>query len=330
MAIFKLIMFLYKKGYKRFFMTNIFFKIFECTSKYENKYNNHKYKKNNNDTSIYKQSEKKLRSTSENKNYDLNGQIDPSQQGDAGDCWLLSGLNSFSYSKKGREIIDDAITIKENGASVNFRGLKKQVEITNDEMNAARKSGLYSDGDDDVLLMELATEKVMDMIQDGDISSPLFLQESASDSNLSIRSGNFRDIVYLLTGDKAEYTQNTSKKENNNGYERRLNELRPTIKQENKLDSIYNTFEKDSDSISATISFSDETNFNSNNPVKIKDIERNDVILTNGTECHSWSIKSVDGDNVTIVNPWDSSFDVTVSRNELSKYADGIEYYKYN
>ena len=53
-------------------------------------------------------------------------------------------------------------------------------------------------------------------------------------------------------------------------------------------------------------------------------------MLTQGDGGHAWSIKSVDGDNVVIVNPWDSSVEITVSKEELLKYATGIEYYEFN
>ena len=54
-------------------------------------------------------------SFTENKNnkediIDINEKIDDSKQGKRGDCWLLSGLNSLSYSKNGQKIIEDAIS----------------------------------------------------------------------------------------------------------------------------------------------------------------------------------------------------------------------------
>jgi hypothetical protein len=43
---------------------------------------------------------------------DLDGEIDSSKQSDeTGDCWLLTGLNSLSYSEAGTEAIKNAMTL---------------------------------------------------------------------------------------------------------------------------------------------------------------------------------------------------------------------------
>ena len=41
---------------------------------------------------------------------------------------------------------------------------------------------------------------------------------------------------------------------------------------------------------------------------------------------HAWTIKKVEGDNVTIINPWNSSKEITVSRSEILSNAYDIEY----
>ena len=64
-------------------------------------------------------------------------------------------------------------------------------------------------------------------------------------------------------------------------------------------------------------------------PVTVKDVNGKSVTLSNGNGGHMWSIKSVKGDKVTIVNPWDSSKEITVSKDEIAKYVTGIETYKY-
>ena len=92
----------------------------------------------------------------------------------------------------------------------------------------------------------------------------------------------------------------------------------------NKLEDALDEIESNGD-ISACISFFGEEGHEGN--VIIKDIHGNDVILTSGESGHMWSIKSVNGDYVTIVNPWDSSIEVTVTREELMKYATKIEYF---
>lgn len=50
--------------------------------------------------------------------------------------------------------------------------------------------------------------------------------------------------------------------------------------------------------------------------------------MTNSS--HSWSIKEVQGNNVVLVNPWDTSAEVTFEKDEISKYVSGIAYYELN
>lgn len=104
----------------------------------------------------------------------VNGEIDEAVfQGQSGDCWLISGLISLSYTEEGQELIQNAITQNEDGSyQVTFEGVDKTYTITQDELESADKSSLlsglgivkskYSTGDDDMLLIELAMEKLID------------------------------------------------------------------------------------------------------------------------------------------------------------------------
>lgn len=107
------------------------------------------------------------------KNKGVNAQIDEGVfQGTKGDCWLLSGVLSLSYTKDGRELIHNAIQKDKKGDYyVNFEGLGKTYKVTKEELNKANistyedslgiKNSKYSTGDDDMLLMELAVEKAV-------------------------------------------------------------------------------------------------------------------------------------------------------------------------
>lgn len=107
----------------------------------------------------------------ENSGYDVNGEIDKDfQQGLLGDCSLLGTLYSISNTEVGAKVIKDAITINKDSYgrvesySVNFKGIDEKVTITKEELEKAdkiqRSEGYsYTDGDDDVLLMELAWVK---------------------------------------------------------------------------------------------------------------------------------------------------------------------------
>ncbi len=233
----------------------------------------------------------------------VNGEIDDSRQGQQGDCWLLSGLNSLSYSEKGREIIKNAIKNNEDGTyTVDFKGIDTEVTITKEDIAAARRSGKYSSGDDDVLLMELATERVMDKIRDGEMDDvPEFLEEAAGDGDSSIWAGSLRDIIFLLTGDNTKYAVD-----------------------EDKMSEMLDELENNPENYAMTTSFDGTENGGS---YTVQDVNGKPVELVTN---HAWSVKSVSGDTVTIVNPWDSSIEYTIPKSEFLKHAKGVEYYNFD
>lgn len=268
------------------------------------------------------------------KGNEINKRIDPSCQGQAGDCWLLSTLNSLSYSAEGQNIIKDAIKDNGNGShSVNLKGLKTKITVTDEELAEARKTNKYSSGDDDILLMEIAFEKAMDKVKNGEIKADNYLKRAASDGDRSIDWGCAYDAIYILTGEKSNYYSNKDHWSNNGVAGKISKAIRSGINKitgsnNTVLESVYDKLEKNSGGYCATISF--QGNEQGSNPVTVKDVDGNDVILSTGNGGHIWSIKSVQGDNVTIVNPWDSSKEITVSKKEIAKYVTGIETYKYN
>ena len=90
------------------------------------------------------------------------------------DCWLLSGINAMNTTEWGKQAIYDAIIPDQDdsgGVTIKFKGSplkQKSFHITAEEIDVARKSGKYSDGDDDMIAFELATEKVIKgMLKEG-------------------------------------------------------------------------------------------------------------------------------------------------------------------
>ena len=97
-----------------------------------------------------------------------NGEIDESIfQKNTGDCWLLASVLSLNESKKGKEMLKNAISKNENGNwEVYFNGLDKSYEVTQEQLDKYNKKpgvfySKYTTGDDDMLLIELATEKLI-------------------------------------------------------------------------------------------------------------------------------------------------------------------------
>lgn len=101
-------------------------------------------------------------------NTNFNRKIECSNQSKKqADCWLLSGINAMNQTEWGKRAIYDAIIPDEDGShgvTIKFKGSplqQKLFHITAEEIDRARKSGKYSDGDDDMIAFELATEKVI-------------------------------------------------------------------------------------------------------------------------------------------------------------------------
>lgn len=124
------------------------------------------------------------------------GIIQGGKQGsDAGDCWLLAQMNSISKTDWGKKALSEAITKDDKGNYVvHFKGVDKDIKITQKEFNKAQKSSNYSKGDADALLYELAVERHF------------------KDANLNkgtIRGNNLAgedSLQYLLTGNMGKET----------------------------------------------------------------------------------------------------------------------------
>lgn len=89
----------------------------------------------------------------------VNGEVDrATKQGDAGDCWLLSGITAFNNTKAGKEIINKALSVDEKtgDVTVTLRGLPKPIVVTKDEL---KYSNNFSSGDGDVRAIEIAVDK---------------------------------------------------------------------------------------------------------------------------------------------------------------------------
>lgn len=104
-------------------------------------------------------------------NDNVNGQIEATKQGRSGDCWLLSDINSMSQTEWGKQAISEAVKSDgAGGANVTFKGAakgeQKSYNISAQELEDAKASGKYSSGDDDMLALELATEKYLTKYKD--------------------------------------------------------------------------------------------------------------------------------------------------------------------
>lgn len=124
--------------------------------------------------------------------FHFNRMIEPTKQGkNAIDCWLLSGLNALNQTSWGKKSIKDAIKPDgEGGVYITFPGSpieQKTFYVSVEDLYKAKKSDKYSKGDDDVLAIEVATEKLFKTLYQRKMGTILF--EYGNDSYL----GNFID-----------------------------------------------------------------------------------------------------------------------------------------
>ncbi|MCM1338663.1 MAG: hypothetical protein NC191_03220 [Muribaculaceae bacterium] len=143
---------------------------------------------------------------------DCDGMIGDFKQGTSGDCWFLSGLKALSVTPIGNDIIRNSITKNDDGTiTVNFKGANKSYTITEKEFNSAVKGGIayklagsgvhkYSTGDSDVLVLELAMEKLKKDIIDGNVDTTLPNYTIAVDKRDPVTNSIGAQVFSLLTG----------------------------------------------------------------------------------------------------------------------------------
>jgi len=242
----------------------------------------------------------------------INGEIDQNTiQGGTGDCWVISTLYSLAGTEKGREIIKDSIKTNEDGTvTVSFKGVGVSYTMTPEEISQFdtddNTSDAYSNGDNDVLVMELAVEKLWKDINSGRV------QLDTNNENL-LFAGNGQGItngglpsqlVYYLTGVESNEIYNAE-----SGLS------------QNQVKGMLQKALNNSDAGSLTFGLY-------GNGHSAKTVDGKIFELNMGSGGHALSITDVQKDTVTFVNPWDTSVKYTMSWDEFSKL--GVGYMSYS
>ena len=157
----------------------------------------------------------------------INGKIESSKQGELADCYFLAQINALAGTDFGKTAIKNSITDNDDGSyTVSLKGADKSYKISKQEILYAKTLtqdgyNVYSKGDDDVLLLELAFEKYYlgtqgfaddnfikesknELIKTKNQSGEIF--ENRTTFSYGGFGGNFerantnQDIVALLTG----------------------------------------------------------------------------------------------------------------------------------
>ena len=233
------------------------------------------------------------------------GKISETKQGSTGDCWLMSRVNALSYTDKGKEIINNALEYNANSTTVHLRGFG-DITITNEELQEAKNSGKFSNGDDDMLALELAMQKFIKEVKSGNIkldpNMPDEIKnaiETTLESSDNVSGGFPVLMMYLLTG-KVGASQG-SMTQGGEGVK-------------NLLEQFEKNGGKD---VAMCASFGENTN--------VQDINGNTVTLIGP---HAYSIKEVKDGICTLINPWDSSQEIKVSIDTLDSVGCRIDYNK--
>ena len=147
---------------------------------------------------------------------EINGKIEESKQGkNVGDCYLLSAINSVAISNP--DFFKDVVQDKGDYVEVKFRGVKKYnkdenayncltYKISKDALCDDNNSKKYSSGDKDVKAIEIAYEQLRGDIKNGKIDGSSFEQDVNNIMDDSLLKGGVSaDTMKLITGKKTAH-----------------------------------------------------------------------------------------------------------------------------
>jgi len=245
----------------------------------------------------------------------VNGEIDEYvMQGQTGDCWIISGILALNSTDAGKEIIKNSITINEDGsATVSFKGAQASYRITAEDIarfdTDNNTSDYYSNGDNDMLILELAVERLKKDIRDGKVDLGLSedTYEGYHNSQYSIEGGFAQQLIYLMTGKTSDTY---------------------IVDAETTYDLAYGLSNEEVYSVLRDAASHPGTVLTIGLYYEVKHANCVDgkvfnIDLTSGG--HALAVTNVDERNqtVTIVNPWDSTEEFTMSWTEFANMGIG-------
>lgn len=233
----------------------------------------------------------------------IDGKVDKTLQGHEEDCWLLSSLNALSYSKEGETLISEIIKEKENGnIEVELRGAKATIEMTPQEIIKARKR--LAIGDDDVIAVELAVEKYRKGLIENKTASTCPRDELSKSTGLGtkrhpLKAGFINEAFYLLTGKESKLYVPP---------EDQIATDKSDYIEKKSINDYLDGFSGDSKKYAGIVGFKGNNSLNFSLD-------------------HYYSIKNVDKQTVTIVNPWNTLKEIVVPRKEFTDAVYQISFY---
>ena len=225
--------------------------------------------------------------------YDINLPIRQSHQ--IGDCWLLSALYSLAQSTIGQDILKEAVENNFIETTVNFKGIDTTISIDNDEIAQAMENNKYSRGSKSFIIFELAFEKLREKISKGEVvlpeEKPYYLRNDFTIFKNKLSGGRPAEAFYYLTGNAIHYLSSND----------------------------YNGFSlfENAEGIVACCSFDIDKDY------PVVDYYGNE---TNLISKHAYSIKSVDKNFISIVNPHNTDVEIFLDRLDFYTFLKSIEY----
>lgn len=239
----------------------------------------------------------------------VNGEIDEKvSQGGTGDCWILTGVLALNSSAIGKQVIKESIQVNGDGSvTVNFKGLGVSYTITADEIKKHDtdniKNDAYSNGDNDMLVLELATQKLMADIASGKVklNVPADSVEAIYNEDGGIEGGFAQNMIYYLTGEQANFAYAYGNEENGLSENEVISFLKEAYQNGNSVLTfgVYGSGHRATE-IDGT-------------PYKLN--------ISGG---HALAITNLTATTVTFVNPWNSTKEYTMTYEEFAKLGIGM------
>lgn len=249
----------------------------------------------------------------------VNGEIDEYvEQGGTGDCWLLTGVLALNSTEVGKNIIKSSITANADGSvTVNFKGVGVSYTISLDEIKKHDtddiKSDAYSNGDNDMLVLELAVEKLKNDIASGKVKLDVIEDsyEGYNGESGEIEGGFPQQLLYFLTGEEsitatAKYLR----------APKAPSDHAQTFIPESYINKIFNEALENGNT-AITFGLYDGTH-------SAKLTNGKDYKLPLGRGGHALAVTNLTKDTVTFVNPWDSTKEYTMTWDEFAKLGIGM------
>lgn len=218
-------------------------------------------------------------------------------QGHNQNCWFIAGILALNATSQGKDIIKKAIVPNNDGSvTVNFEGVGKSYKITKEEIEKADKDDTYSQGDNDMLVLEIAMSKYKKEINDEGMSfnsNNNFPNETNSNS---ILSGGCAYEIFRLFGNFNVFITNNLCIGNTSPEE--IEEILKNMHENQNMALCFD--------------------LKNTNKVELTDGSKFQFGSDNG-KYHEFAITKVGKDTVNFVNPWNSEKEYTMSIEEFKK-----------